>query len=239
MNKKLLAIFIFLCTLLPILSSSGLAQKYPTRFLGFPVDGPKEKMIENLESVGFTYNSDEDFFTGYYFGEPVYVVLKIRDRRVNRVLLYDIVQRDSFAIKKRFNKMYKVYRKNKKYVYMEDKDAHIAKDENITIGISHYSRKYKVVFGQKPYEKGDSVSIQERALKPLKGIRIDNDALKTNMKERLRRIHAKALARSVSTTDDRFMNQVWFAISEKFGKYALIHSFDNLYNFTQPEDEEK
>lgn len=215
------------------------SQKYPTRFLGFPVDGPKATMIKNLESVGFEYHLREDCFTGYYFGEPVYVFLKVRDYKVNRVLLYEITQRDSSEIKQRFNQTYKLFKKDDKYVYMEDKDAKIAPNENITMGISHYSRNYKAVFGQKQTTPADSIAIQKKASSYSNTPEIDTNALKSNFRERCRRIHARALARSVSTTDDRFMNQVWFAISEKFGKYALIYSYDNLYNFTQPTDEEE
>ena len=239
MNAKHFTNLVLLVVLLLIVPFKGQAQKYPTHFLGFPVDGSKETMIKNLKSVGFEYDSEEDYFTGLYFGNPVYIVLKIREYRVNRVLVYDIVQRDSLEIKKRFNKVYQELLHNKKYALMENEDARISTDENITTGISQYRKNYKAVFGQKQMTKADSIAIQAKALKHIKDVPIDNKALKANFKERCRRIHAKALARSVSTTDDRYMNQVWISITQKFGKYALIQSFDNLYNFTQPEDDEE
>lgn len=230
---------ILLTVLLSVLPANIMAQKYPTRFLGFPVDGPKATMIKNLESKGFVYHSGEDYFTGVYFGEPVYIFINTRDAKVNRVLVYDIIQRDSLEVKHRFNEVYRRFVNNNLYEYLSGKKGKISTTENIAIGISQYSKNYRAVYGQKRKTSADSMDVQRRALIPIKTAPVDMKRLKTDFRERLRRIHAKALMRSVSTTDDRYMNQVWFAISRKHGKYAVIHSFDNLYNFTQPSDDEE
>lgn len=220
-------------------SQQLLAQKYPTRFLGFPIDGPKQTMIENIKSRGYEYHAGEDYFTGIYFGEPVYIFVNTRDGRVNRVLVYDIIQRDSAEIKKRFNDVYIRFKDNKLYTYMSGKKGKISMNENISMGINQYSKNYRAVYGQHRKTSADSMRVQKNAAIPSKYGPIDMRALKDDFRERLRRIHAKALMKSVSTTDDRFMNQVWFAISLKNGKYAMIHCFDNLYNFSQPSDDEE
>ena len=222
-----------------VLPNYGMAQKYATRFLGFFVDGPKGPFIEKLESKGYVYHQGEDYLTGVYFGEPVYIFVNTRDGRVNRVLVYDIIQRDSAEVKERFNDVYKRFVNNRLYEYMSGKKGKISTNENIAIGISQYSKNYRAVYGQRRKTSADSMEVQRKALIPSKMPPVDVNALKRDFKERLRRIHAKALMRSVSTTDDRYMNQVWFAISQKHGKYAVIHCFDNLYNFTQPTDDEE
>ena len=200
-----LFLFAVVCLLMPL---QTMAQKYPTRFLGFPVDGSKAVMMENLKSRGYKYHRTGDYFTGFYFGEPVYIFLNTRNSRLNRVLVYDVIQRDSLEIKKRFNQVYLRFRDNPLYVYMSGKKGRISTTENIAIGISHYSKNYKAVYGQKKKTSADSLDVQRRAAVPPKNPDFNFDALKDDFRERLRIIHAKALMRSVSTTDDRYMNQV-------------------------------
>lgn len=237
MKTKLIFKLLLLAGILLVTPFEASAQKYATRFLGFFVDGPKETMIENLKSKGFVYHSEDDYFTGVYFGEPVYIFLNTRDGKLNRVLVYDITQRDSAEVKQRFNQVYKRFVNNDIYVYLSGKKGKISTSENIAIGINQYSKNYRAVYGQKRKTSADSLDVQRRALKPTNVTQEDIKQMTSSLRQRLRRLHARALMRSVSTTDDRYMNQVWFAISQKFGKFAVIHSFDNLNNFTQPSDD--
>lgn len=239
MKSYYLKHLLVLAVLLVSASLQCVAQKYPTRFLGFFIDGPKSEMIKKLQSKGFKYNPNEDLLTGNYFGEPVYILLNTRDSKMNRVLVCDIIQRDSSEVKKRFNEVYKRFKDNPIYIYMSGKKGRISVNENIAIGINHYSKNYRVVYGQRKKTSADSMRVQKNALIPSKMPPIDfNEKLK-DFRQRLRIIQTKGLLRSISTTDDRYMNQVWFGIIEKNGKYSVVHGFDNLYNFTQPTDDEE
>lgn len=239
MNKTLFSILIWLTTLLFLSPQLASAQDYATRFLGFPIDGPRQTMIQNLQAKGFTHHPDGDYFTGLYFGEPVYIFINTRDSRLNRVLLYDIIQRSDKDIIKRFNQMYEAFKTNKNYAYMSGNRRRIAEEEDIKMNMSNYGRTYKVVYEQKRKSPADSIDIQLQALKHHDMSQEEIEKMTDNYGQRLCRIHAKALMRSVSTIDDRSMNQVWFAIVEKNGKYALALSFDNLNNFSQPTDDEQ
>ena len=226
-------IFLFFMLSLPLR-----AQNYPTRFLGFPIDGPKSVMLENLKEKGFEYHADGDFLTGVYFGEPVYIFMNTRDSKLNRILIYDIVQRNAMDITKRFNEVYEGFLANKNYEYMSGNPHLIVPKEDIEVEMATRHKSYKVVFKQNRKTAADSIMIQQEALEPARVSPMNISEMIKGYKQRINRIYAKGLMRSVSTTDDRSMNQVWMEIVEKQGKYALVVSFDNLYNFSQPSDEE-
>ena len=236
MSKTLSHLLIGMIVSLLLLPHLVVAQNYPTRFLGFPIDGPRNIIDQNLKAKGFVYHLDEDYFTGLFYGEPVYIFINTRDSRLNRILLYDINQRNEKGIIKRFNEMYDRFKDNKNYSYMSGNTKKIADDEDVKANVSQYCRTYKIVYKQKRKSAADSIDIQQQALRHKKITNEEIDKMTKSYHQRLNRIHARALMRSVSTTDDRSMNQVWFTIVEKNGKYALALSFDNLHNFTQPED---
>lgn len=181
-----------LMTILLTSPASATAEKYPTRFLGFPVDGPKQTMIDSLISRGFVYHQNEDYLTGVYFGEPVYIFLNTRDGRLNRVVVYDITQRDSAEVKKRFNQVYLRFVNNKNYAYMSGKKGKISINEDISISISQYSNNFKAVYGQKKKTPQDSADVQRRALRPTDITQEDITRMSASLKQRLRRIHGKA-----------------------------------------------
>lgn len=208
----------------------GSADVKPTHFLGFAVDGPKEAMIENIKSKGYVYNSDEDYFTGIYYGHPAYIFVKTRNNVVSRIIVYDILQRDAKEIKERFNTLYGRYQRNTRYVYLLKEDVRIPDEEDVAYEMKFHGKRYKAVFGQMRTNAEDSVTVQTRATRPLETRPVNFAALKTDSKQRRRRLHAKALPFANGAEQSENKSQVWFTISEKFGKFGLVLFYDNIKN---------
>lgn len=203
-----------------------------TRFLGIPVDGSKADMIENLKQKGYTYHDAEDYFTGYYFGSPVYIFLQTVKGKVSRVVVYDIPQRNEQEIKARFNMVYDKFSNSSRYIPHQKKNARISDKEVISDQMRHH-KLYKAVFKQIKEKALNPENIVKASMVPQGATTIDAEILNDDYYERSRRIHARALAhinKHVAHDTEGHENQVWFSISERFGKYALILFYDNIPN---------
>lgn len=92
------------------------AQKDVTEFLGIPVDGTKQQMIENLKAKGFVYDSQKDVLSGEFNGEEVSISIQTQGNKVWRVTVVDENYRDETQIKIRFNKLVRQFVKNESYL---------------------------------------------------------------------------------------------------------------------------
>ena len=81
------------------------AQKDVTEFLGIPVDGTKQQMIENLKAKGFVYDSQKDVLSGEFNGEEVFIQVQTQGNKVWRLAVIDKSFRNETQIKIRFNKL--------------------------------------------------------------------------------------------------------------------------------------
>lgn len=232
--KNLLTLVTLWLIMCPFVSASS--QSQPTHFLGFAIDGPKEKMIENIKSKGYKYNQEEDFFTGIYYGQPVYIFIKTQNNVVSRIIVYDIPQRTADEIKERYNTLYGKYQRNDRYIYLLHEDASIPGKEDVAYEMRQHNKRYKAVFGQMRTNSQDSITVQTRATRPSEMPDIDPDKLQANPRERRRRLHARALSYANGAEKSKYMNQVWFTISEKFGKFGLVLFYDNIRNLIKDTD---
>ena len=222
---------LLIATILFWLPFTILAQNNSTHFLGIPVDGPKSEMIEKIKDKGFTYYVAEDYFTGYYYGYPVYLFVQAERGVVNRIIVYDIPQRSEKDIKKRFNAICHGFEKNNRYASLNEKSVKIPKKENLHHEITVHKKKYIALYNQIRTTKEDSLAIQKALLEADTIIPINKKLQITSLSERRRRIHVKALRRVTALCDGEHKRVVWFTISEKFNKYAMILVYDNLNNF--------
>lgn len=154
------------------------AQKDVTEFLGIPVDGTKQQMIENLKAKGFVYDSKEDVLSGEFNGEEVSISIQTQGNKVWRVTVVDENYRDETQIKIRFNKLVRQFENNESYLeyiapsfvlafkegmiqrgFLSEEEAPeifddflydqtISDDENIGNGIMLEKKQYEAVFHQ-------------------------------------------------------------------------------------------
>lgn len=154
------------------------AQKDVTEFLGIPVDGTKQQMIENLKAKGFVYDSKEDLLSGEFNGEDVSISIQTQGNKVWRVVVIDKIPRDETQIKIRFNELVSQFENNESYLeyiapsfvlafkegmiqrgFLSEEEAPeifddflydqtISDDENIGNGIMLEKKQYEAVFHQ-------------------------------------------------------------------------------------------
>lgn len=154
--KKVLSIFLLL-----IISAAAFAQqKDVTKFLGIPVDGTKQEMIQKLKAKGFKYDSTYDFFEGEFNGAEVILYVQTNNNKVWRILVMDKIELSEADIKIRFNNLYGQFENNKKYIPMEDYQA-LAEDENISYGMTIGKKRYDAVFFQKLDNFDPSITEEE------------------------------------------------------------------------------
>lgn len=154
------------------------AQKDVTEFLGIPVDGTKQQMIENLKAKGFVYDSQADVLSGEFNGEEVFIQVQTQGNKVWRLAVIDKIPRDETQIKIRFNKLVRQFENNESYLeyiapsfvlafkegmiqrgFLSEEEAPeifddflydqtISDDENIGNGIMLEKKQYEAVFHQ-------------------------------------------------------------------------------------------
>ncbi len=106
--------YIFLI-LLAVLSFGLHAQKDVTTFLGIPVEGTRQEMIDELKALGFTYNSDKGYLRGWFNDEEVFINIITQNRRVVEIRVTDVKNRTNFDIISRFNDLVCQFERNSNY----------------------------------------------------------------------------------------------------------------------------
>ncbi len=88
--KKILTIII-----IAIFSLSSYAQKDVTKFLGIPVEGTKDEMIQRLKEKGFKTSAiDKDFLEGEFNGRDVRIQVVTNNNKVYRIVVTDVSSSD-------------------------------------------------------------------------------------------------------------------------------------------------
>lgn len=213
-------------TLLPL---TACAQRDVTKFLGIPVDGPKNAMIQKLKAKGFTYNQSRDILTGQFNDYDVELSIVTNNNKVSRILVADRIDVNEASIKIRFNKLCRQFEKNSKYLSMDDQT--ISEDDDISYNIRVKNKRYEAVFYQKPLSF-DTLSIQneikEKLLEKYTQEEIDSHAEEIEKE-------SNAIAQDI-LYDVITKSPVWFMISEKYGNYRILMYYDNEYNKSDGED---
>lgn len=238
--KKLLG-FIF-----AIVLSFGLyAQKDITKFMGIPVDGTKQSMIQKLKAKGFTYNQQKDILKGEFNGEQVEISVQTQGNKVWRLAVSDAKGRNEGQIKIRFNNLVRQFEKNSNYTPLSDSQT-ISDDENIGHGINIYNKQYGasfVQYSQDYFQNIDTLAYQtmfkEMYSRELKEI----EEYYNRFTEEQWENPTEAMSESLNKIEDwknkvaleftfelLYKKLVWFTISEDYGTYSIIIFYENGYN---------
>lgn len=224
--KKILTIII-----IAIFSLSSYAQKDVTKFLGIPVEGTKDEMIQKLKEKGFkTSVIDKDFLEGEFNGRDVRIQVVTNNNKVYRIVVTDVSSSDESGIKIRFNKLCQQFNKNDKYITSDDYT--IEEDEDISFEISAHAKRYQALFKQKPDMSNPldiSKIIAEKAMQKYSLEQLNNPTDEINQ---------YLMDLTIETVDDICNHKlVWFMIiQDRYDEYRIAMFYDNEYNHADGED---
>lgn len=224
--KKILTLII-----IAIFSLSSYAQKDVTKFLGIPVDGTKDEMIQKLKEKGFkTSTIDKDFLEGEFNGRDVRIQVVTNYNKVYRIVVTDVSSSDESGIKIRFNKLCQQFNKNDKYISSDDYT--IEEDEDISFEISAHAKRYQALFKQKPDMSNPldiSKIIAEKAMQKYSLEQLNNPTDEINQ---------YLMDLTIETVDDICNHKlVWFMIiQDRYDEYRIAMFYDNEYNHADGED---
>ncbi|WP_301051191.1 hypothetical protein [Muribaculum intestinale] len=207
------------------------AQKDVTQFLGIPIDGSKSAMIQKLKAKGFKANSyREDVLEGEFNGMDVNVHIGTNGDKVCRIMVCDANPVDERSIKIRFNNLCRQFKKNPKYMSMDD--YIIPDDEDISYAITVNNKRYEAIFYQRPVELSDTTLIQEKII-PILTEKYTPEQLANPTGEMKSEMMKKALEYMIELYTNK---PVWFMISDLYDKYYITMFYDNEYNRANGED---
>lgn len=223
--KRLFSVFAMLAFVAAVYG-----QKDVTKFLGIPVDGYKQAMIQKLKAKGFTYNSTFNYLEGEFNGMDVNVYVVTNNNKVCRIMVADVNSVDETAIKIRFNTLCQQFQDNKKYTSLSE-DFTLSDDEDISYEMTVHKKRYEAVFYQRP-EVTDSAAVAKEKrtflLSKYTEEQLDNptkDIMKNIFTDTLRFFYERSHKKTV-----------WFMIDEHYGKYRIMMYYDNEYNRANGED---
>ena len=224
-----------------ILSAGAFAQREVTKFLGIPVDGTKQSMIQKLKAKGFTYDQQTDYLYGEFNGEEVSISVQTNGNKVWRIAITDEIGRNENQIRIRFNNLVNQFENNNKYMPYKDSQT-LSDNEDISLEISANDKQYAAIFYQ--YSKdapefSDTLTLQkeygERYAKELKEYlsQFTEEQLENpteEMVENSKKILYQSV-QSVMTMNDLISKKVvWFTIGGAYGKYYITMFYENGYN---------
>lgn len=228
-----------------ILSLGAFAQREVTKFLGIPVDGTKQSMIQKLKAKGFTYDQQKDRLYGEFNGEEVSISVQTNGNKVWRIAITDEIGRNENQIRIRFNNLVNQFENNNKYMPYKDSQT-LSDNENIGHEISVNDKQYAAIFYQ--YSKdapefSDTLILQkeygERYAKELKQIeeylsQFTEEQLENpteEMVENSKKISDWSAQSAMKMVYDLLNKKVvWFTIGGKYGEYYITMFYENGYN---------
>lgn len=228
-KKHLIMKKVFLFVVMLAFSAVSLAQTHVTRFLGIPVDGSKEEMIQKLKAKGFTISPyKDDVLVGEFNGMNVNVHIATNNNKVYRIMVCDANTQSAGDIRIRFNNLCRQFEANNKYI-ADISNSTIPDDEDISYEILVHDKRYQAGFYQLPAPK-DTVF---NKVASIIGSKYTKEEL-LNMPDEQRAIAVEPITTSI--LDKYSKNLVWFTIGNYQGKYYIIMYYDNKYNEANGED---
>ncbi|MCR5532802.1 MAG: hypothetical protein K6F10_02875 [Paludibacteraceae bacterium] len=225
-------LFILLAAVL--MTASMMAENYPTKFLGIPIDGTKREMIKKIQAKGFMYHNEQgqEYLSGEFNGTDVNVYVATNNNKVYRVMVAEQKMCSEGEIRIRFNNLMQQFKDNSKYIAYSMEQTFIPRDEDISYEMTVNNKVYDANFVQLTHEA-------------------DTTILKQDMSDIMDHIDQYLPASFIADADSEILakfcfveaytrqfakNMVWFRINEFYGQYCLMLYYDNLYNKANGED---
>ena len=205
------------------------AQIEVTKFLGIPVDGNKQQMIQKIKEKGYLYNSNYDRLEGEFNGRDVFIYVVTNNNKVYRILVEDAVYSSEGDIKIRFNTLLRQFENNnQKYFSMSTEDGELSESEDISYEMTVNNKRYEAAFIQ-TNNTLDSVTLSKK-MEEFNKENYGDDYLLDMTDEQ---IFDASIKFFLSLYID---NSVWFMINERYGRYGILLYYDNNRNRANGEE---
>ena len=205
------------------------AQIEVTKFLGIPVDGSKQQMIQKIKEKGYLYNSIYDRLEGEFNGRDVFIYVVTNNNKVYRILVEDAVYSSEGDIKIRFNTLLRQFENNnQKYFSMSTEDGELSESEDISYEMTVNNKRYEAAFIQ-TNNTLDSVTLSKK-MEEFNKENYGDDYLLDMTDEQILDASIKFF---LSLYID---NSVWFMINERYGRYGILLYYDNNRNRANGEE---
>lgn len=239
---KKLILFVAVCILFG--AGNVMAQQNKTevtKFLGIPVDGTKNQMIQKIKAKGFTYNQKQDRLKGKFNGRDVYVSVVTNKNKVWRIMVQDVVPSSETNIKIRFNELCRQFAENEKYVPQNlTGNYEIESEEDISYNITVRNKRYEAAYFQmteKDKEFLQDTTALMNAVKPIIQSKYTQEELDNPTEKIMEDVVNITTDYLFENLYDRVKNRsVWFLINEFYGTYTIIMYYDNELNKARGED---
>lgn len=129
-----------------IMAQNVSGERNVTKFLGIPIDGFKSDMIRELEKKGYQYDEEQDWLSGEYNGEDVFIKVQTNNNKVWRIAVMDITNRNESQIRIRYNNLCKQFENNKRYEALIDYT--IPEKEDISYEMLVNNKEYQASYLQ-------------------------------------------------------------------------------------------
>lgn len=241
---KKLILFVAVCILFGagnVMAQQNKNKTEVTKFLGIPVDGTKNQMIQKIKAKGFTYNQKQDRLKGKFNGRDVYVSVVTNKNKVWRIMVQDVVPSSETDIKIRFNELCRQFSENEKYVPQNlTGNYEIESDEDISYNITVRNKRYEAGYFQmteKDKEFLQDTTALMNAVKPIIQSKYTEEELDNPTEEITQDVYNIAADYLFENLYERVKNRsVWFLINEFYGDYSIIMYYDNELNAARGED---
>lgn len=137
------------------------AENYPTKFLGIPIDGTKQEMINRLEEKGFIYNEEQDWLSGEFNGKEVIIYISTKNRKVYGISVRYRYFYTAEEIKSIYNDLLQQFQKNPKYIPVNLHQSAIPTEEDIAREMSQNNKEYIAGFLQRTNEADSTVTLND------------------------------------------------------------------------------
>ena len=205
------------------------AQIEVTKFLGIPVDGSKQQMIQKLKEKGYLYSGTYDRLEGEFNGRDVFIYVVTNNNKVYRILVEDAVYSSEGDIKIRFNTLLRQFENNnQKYFSMSTEDGELSESEDISYEMTVNNKRYEAAFIQ-TNNTLDSVTLSKK-MEEFNKENYGDDYLLDMTDEQILDASIKFF---LSLYID---NSVWFMINERYGRYGILLYYDNNRNRANGEE---
>lgn len=223
--KIIFVVFVLFTTICATAQTNTKQEKDVTTFLGIPVDGTKNEMIQKLKNKGFTYDAKSDILKGEFNGKDVKISVVTNNGKVYRIVVDDANYTDEADIKIRFNNLCYQFKNNSKYWCPTD--FTIPEDEDISYEMMVHNKIYQAAVTQvsKEYIFDFGVKIGTGEYTEIKKDDIVTKIVDTKTGKELPSIQEQILNK-----------MVWFTITKFYGTYGITIYYDNGYNKANGED---
>lgn len=135
--------FIMLLAGLLLCATLCFGQK-PIEFLGIPVSGTKQGMIEALKKKGFVYHESKDYLEGIFNGEPVQIVMGTIGNNVFGIAAVPKYLKDDIDAITKYNSLYIQFMHSPKYV--KEYGEMLEEDEKVYFNLCMKYKEYSMRF---------------------------------------------------------------------------------------------